>query len=208
MRIRSFVSLTFALAGVAAAAPAFHAELGASYFLLRNSDPQPGSHRLSVDEPEKLAPFVAGAYEFSERFSLRLSYHYLSDVSTVAELGSPPGSPLAVVVWGHYDDDVHLVSAAPEFKWSLAPRLSLGVAPQLNWVASRGVVSFSTHNPAVLLVGPQRRHDDGLTLGGAARLLWSIGKNSVVSLGYQYVDLDPSFGREAHVFSGGLLWRF
>jgi hypothetical protein len=70
------------------------------------------------------------------------------------------------------------------------------------------VVSYSTTNPAVLLIGPRKRNDDGFTLGGSVRFLWSFSPRLAISLGYQYVDLDPSFDREAQVFSGGMQWKF
>jgi hypothetical protein len=196
------------LATPVVASPAIQPEIGVSYFFLRHTALERGSYRLSIDEPEKFAPFVAANAELNDWLGLRFSYTFVNNARTTAMLGSPPGSPLTVVVWGHYDDDIHVVSAAPEFKWRFTPALSLGVAPQVNWVASRGTISYSTDNPTVLLVGPRDRHDDGFTLGGSARLLWSLSARATLTLGYQYLDLDPSFDREAHVISGGLQWKF
>jgi hypothetical protein len=194
------------------AAPAFHAEAGASAFFLRQHGPlEPGPAPLSVDCPTKVGPFLAGTVAFSDRFGLRLSYHRLDDVGTTAKFGGPPGlppSPLPVVVWGHYRDDVHLFSLRPEFKWRLGRALSAGLGPQLNWVESEGVISYSTDSALILLMAPRERDDDGFTLGGAARLDWTPGTRSSLSLTYQYIELGPSFHRRAHVLSAGIEWKF
>jgi hypothetical protein len=195
---------------IAAARPAL--EAGASYFDLRDARFEPAPAPLQVLQSEhKVVPFIAATHAFNESFALRFSYQYLHDLTASAEFGSPPGdppSPLAVVVWGRYQDDVHVVSAAPEFRWSLRPRLNLSLAPQLNWVASRGTVAHSSTNALILLRAPYRRNDDGFTLGGSLRLAWSFRAHSALSLGYQYLDLEPSFDRKAHVYSAGWSWQF
>lgn len=200
-----------ALVCAARAATSFQAEAGASYFFLREARLERAPTPLSTDEPGKFAPFVAGSLAFNERVALRLSYAFLDNARATAVFPGPPGvppSPLAVVVWGRYRDDVHVVSLAPEFTWTLRPRLAFAVAPQVNWVASRGVVSYSTNSALLLLVAPQPRNDDGLTLGAAAKLRWTLGARASLSLGYEYVDLAPSFGRRAQVLSGGWRWNF
>lgn len=209
MKNRPFLAFSLALAASAGAAPTIQVELGASHFWLRDTHGEDNAAPLSIDEPTKTAPFIAATYAFNDRFGLRLAYHYLDDVHTSAEFGHIPGEVVPqVVVWGHFRDDVHVLSLAPEFNGSLAPRLKFAIAPQVNWVASRGVVSYSTNDPLVLLIGPRDRDDDGFTFGGSARVIWSLGERAAVSLGYQYIDLDPSFDRTAHVLSGGLLWGF
>ena len=206
------VCLGAALVTPLVAVPTFHAEAGASAFFLRQHGPlEPGPAPLSVDNPTKVAPFLAGTFAFSERFGLRLSYHHLNDVETTAMFGSPPGlppSPLPIVVWGHYRDDLHLFSVMPEFKWRWNGALSVGLAPQLNWLESKGVISYSTDSALILLMGPRARDDDGFTLGGAARLHWTLGTRASLSLTYQYSDLAPSFHRRAHVLSAGIEWKF
>lgn len=209
VRTTAFLLLAAAaLTSAARAATAFQAEAGASYYFLRDARLEGAPTPLSTDEPGKLAPFIAGSLAFNERVALRVSYAYLDHARSTAMFPGPPNSPLTVVVWGHYRDDVHVVSVAPEFTWALGPRLAFAVAPQVNWVASRGVVSYSTNSALILLVGPQARHDDGFTLGGAAKLRWTLGARSALSLGYEHVDLAPSFGRRAHVLSGGWRWKF
>ena len=211
MRIPSLLLLLCAATVPARGVPAFVAEAGASHFEFRGGSLDGSIGALAVDEPARVAPYLAFAREFSDRFGLRLSYHFLDNVRTTAVFGGPPGvppSPLPVVVWGHYLDDVHLLTLSPEFKWRLAPKMSFSFAPQLNWIASRGLVRYSSDSAFILLVGPQRRNDDGFTPGGATRLTWSLGPRAALTLGYQYSDLEPSFDREAHVFSGGFAWRF
>lgn len=186
-------------------------EVGASYYFLRGARLEGTATPLSTDEPGKLAPFVAGTFAFNERVALRFSYSYLDNARTTVVFPGPPGSPpslLPIVIWGHYRDDVHIVSLAPEFSWALRPGLAFAVAPHVNWVASRGVVSFSTNGATILLVGPRARNDDGFTLAGAARLRWDLGARAALTLGYEYTDLAPSFGRRAHVASAGLRWKF
>jgi hypothetical protein len=211
MRIASSFLLAFfatSLAWASQAASPLQAEAGVSYFVLRHTRFESGATAFRVDEPHNAAPFVALTRDVSDTWDVKLSYRYLNNVRTTVQFGSPPGSMLPVVVWGHYDDDVHMLTAAPEFKWRVASQLTFAIAPEVNWVASRGVVSYSTNNATVLLVGPRRRNDDGFTLGASARWLWTTGSRWAMMLGYEYVDLDPSFDREAHVFSGGVQWRF
>ena len=210
MKLSPFLSLLLLLSALAApviASPTIEPEAGVSYFVLRHTQIQPGAV-TSVDEPTATVPFVAVTGGFTDHFGLRLSYHYLRNVDTVTRYNVPPGSLLQILVWGHYEDDVHLFSAAPEFKWSLAPRVMFAIAPEVNWVASKGMISYSTNGAALTLVAPQTRNDHGFTLGGSTRLVWSLGRHAAVALGYQYVDLDPSFGRVGHVFSGSVQWEF
>lgn len=190
----------------------FRAEAGVSYFALHGArfENQPAPLALDQDGG-RWAPFVAGSYAFTERVGVRLSYHYVHNLSATAEYGYPPGPGDVhpqVVTWGHYDDDIHLVTLAPQLKWAFNDRVSATVAPGLNWVASRGTVGYSTLNPAVTLPARRGRNESGLTLGAAAGLAWAVGEQGTFSLSYQWVDLDPSWNREAHVFSGGLGWQF
>lgn len=187
------------------------AEAGAGYFRPENAHLESSPTPLTLDEPSRLAPYVAATYGFTPRFGLRMSYQFVNNARATAQFGSPPGSQppvLPIVVWGHYHDDIHVVSAAPEFTWPLAPQLTIGIAPQLNWVASRGRVSYSTDYPLILLVAPRDRNEDGLTLGGSVRVRWALGPRASAVAGYQYIDIEPSFDRTAHVFSGGLQWKF
>ena len=156
-------------------------------------------------------PSSAAAYAWTEQFALRLSYQFLNHVEATAQFGSPPGSPpspLPVVVSGHYQDDIHVVGLAPEFRLAVASAFTLALAPQLNWVGSRGTVGYSSPSALILFAPPRERNADGFTFGGSIRLLWSLGGRASLTLAYQYLDLEPSFGRETHVFSGALRWNF
>lgn len=211
MKTPSLLLLSVFLALRASATPGAQAEIGASYFALRHSGLEGAANVLSVDEPGKFAPFLAARYGFNDRFALRLSWHFLKNVRATATSGAPAGTPPSVppfVVWTHMHDDIHVLSAAPEIAWRVSPKVTFALAPQLNWVASRGTVSYSTLHPLILLPAPQARRDDGFALGGNARLLRSLGGRAALSVGYQFLNLDPSFGRQAHVISGGLQWRF
>lgn len=199
------------LGRLAVAAPGYQVEAGATLFTFESGQFEPGPTPLVTDDPPEVAPYVAMTYGFTDQFGLRLAYHYLNDVRATVEFGSPPGfppSPLPVVVWGHYRDDVHVVSLAPEFSWSLSRAFTVTLGPQLNWVASRGTISYSTNALALTLLAPRPQRDEGFTAGGTARLNWSIGARTAITVGYHYLDLDPSFDRKAHAFSGGLQWKF
>lgn len=208
MKIISRLLFPLLLAAPVAGTAQWTAEAGAGYFQLEDAHLEQSPRPLTLDEPGRIAPFVAATYGFTPRFGLRMSYQFVNNARATAQLGSPPGSPLTVIVWGHYRDDIHVLSVAPEFSWLVAPKLTLAVAPQLNGVVSRGQVRYSTDYLAIMLVPPHRRNDEGLTPGATARLAWALGARTTVSLGYQFLDLEPSFDRQAHVFSGGLQWRF
>jgi hypothetical protein len=125
-----------------------------------------------------------------------------------SDLSNPPGSPLAIVVFGHYHDDVHLFSAGPEFKVALNSIVSASITPQLNWVVSKGEVAYSTPSALVLLPARFGLNHDGLTLGAAARINWTLTRRLDLTLGYQFTDFDPSFDRVAHIISAGLALKF
>ncbi len=203
-------------APVLAAEAKVEADVGVSYFGLRGARFEAHPAPFFVDEGSKAAPFVAAGYAFSERFAVRASYHYLHDVKATAGYGHPPGVPgqvvLPVVVYGHYEDDVHLVGLAPELRWAPARKVVITVAPVLNWVASRGVArySFVRTDPLALVAPiPDQRHDEaGFTFGGTIGAAWTIGERSALLLSYRYTDLDPSWDREAHILSGALRLKF
>lgn len=208
MNFRSIVFLAV-FAAVPAFGAGFQAEAGVSYFNFIDGQYERNPPlALSKDEPNRAAPFVAVSHAFTPRLALRLSYQFVNNARATIEHGSPPGSMLPIVVFGHYRDDIHVVGLAPEFNFNLTPRFSFALAPKLNWVASRGMVAYSTTDPLILLVGPQSRSEHGFTAGGAARVQWSLGPRAAVTAGYEYSDLDPSFERKAHIFSAGLAWRF
>ncbi len=207
---RSLILLGVLLAVPASGAPGFRAEIGATYFHLQHGRFESGPPPAATDEDSRTAPYLALTYSFNESFGLRLGYHALiHGRATVDRITSPAGTSLpAIEVRGHYHDDTHVIGLAPEFSLKIAPRLTCTLAPQVNWVSSRGVISYSTTNPLILLLGPRRRTASGFTLGGGGRFEWSLNARAALSFGYTFLDLDPSFGRTAHAFSGGASWKF
>jgi hypothetical protein len=197
--------------GLMAAAPAgavIGLEAGYSHFKFRDSDPERDIGTRMVDEPSRGAPFIAGSMTLTERIGLRLSYHYIDDIRSTAELRLPEDWPATVSVHGAYRDNVHLVTFAPEYGWSPRPGLLLAISPQLHWVNSRGHVSYSTNWPDLVLPDPERRNRHGFTLGISGRIGVTLSERSAAFVGYGFSDLEPSFGRQAHVFSGGFSFAF
>lgn len=193
----------FALAGD------FSAEAGASYVRPRSFEAE-STNVFGRQDRSRWAPYIAGRYVWNDWLGARLSYRHISDFRATIEYGIPPAGGVGpqVIVWGHYRDDVHQVSLAPEITFHPYAGLVLVVSPVVNWVSSRGDVSYSTNNPAVTLLAMRDRNDTGFTLGGSVQLRYALSARAAVTVGYEYVDLAPSFGRKAHVFSGGVQWTF
>ncbi|HYP17494.1 MAG TPA: outer membrane beta-barrel protein [Opitutus sp.] len=210
MKLLSSSLFSALIAATAFADSKAYVETGASYIALRDARFESRPDPLHVDGGRsKVAPFIAAGYSFTERLGLRLSYHFLDDIRASAEFPHSPGHGdvhLPVVVWGHYRDDVHLVGLAPELRWARGDKLTFTFSPGLNWVASRGHVSYGTVE-TVPMTG-RKQSDEGFTLGGSVGLVWALAERSAVSLNYQYTDLDPSFGREAHLLTGGVRFSF
>jgi hypothetical protein len=209
--MKTFHITALLVLGLIAAAPAgavIGFEAGYSHFAFRDSDPEPGIGTRTADESSRGAPFIAGSMTLTNRIGLRLSYHYIDDIRTTADLILPPDWPATISVRGDYRDNVHLVTLAPEYGWSPRPRLLLAISPQLHWVNSRGHVSYSTNSPEVVLPDPERRNRHGFTLGISGRIGLTLSERSAAFAGYGFSDLDPSFGRQAHVFSGGFSYAF
>ena len=189
----------------------FHVEAGASYFMFNGTNLESRANLNSVDEPKNRAPFVGVQYDLGQGFGVRFSYQWVNEVWTTAEYGPTANfspSPFPSLVWGYYHDDIDVISVSPEFALALTPRLSVGIAPQINWVRSRGWIHYSSMSPVLLLVAPQAWRDDGFTVGGSTRLQWIFASRAAASVSYQFTDLKPSFGRKAHVLTGSLQWRF
>ncbi len=206
-RLPHVLALAFASYLTVSVVSAFEAEAGVSYLIPRKASPE-GFTPNSMDDSGKAGPYIAGSFPLNDFLALRLSYHYFDNLHATATYSSAPGSMLPVVVYGQYNDDVHLASLASDFKFRVLPQLTLSVAPQLNWVASRGRVAFSTTDPTVLLVGPHNANRSEFTGGASARGVWAFTPHTSVVLSYEYLDLHPSFGRKAHLVSGGVLWVF
>lgn len=60
-------------------------------------------HPASLDEPNRLAPFVGLRTAFTDGFRGRLSYQLIDNARATAQFGYSPGNPpslLPIVVWG------------------------------------------------------------------------------------------------------------
>jgi len=86
-----------ALAVTASAQTGWRAEVGASYFDLQGArfERSPAPLRTSGGA-SRVAPFVAVGYQFDEMLGVRVSYHAIGELETVAKFGSPPsqGEPV------------------------------------------------------------------------------------------------------------------
>jgi opacity protein-like surface antigen len=206
--------LALLLSSSAFADAKLYAEAGLSHVVLRDARYEAYPSPLAVSEDRRqAAPFIAAGYSFNPLLGLRLSYHFIDDLSATTQFPHPPGPPgqpvIALVTWGHYRDDVHLLSLAPELKWPATGKLTFILAPALNWVASRGEVSYSfTGGIPFVPVLPRGHRDSAFTFGGSVGAAWSVSTHVALSIAYQYADLEPSFERTAHVFSGALRWNF
>ncbi len=213
MRYLKLALLSGVAAATAAAQPVgFYAELGASYLSLHGERFERSPEPLqTLGGKAKTAPFVTAGYRLDEGLSVRLSYHAIGDIEAAAKFGSPPnqGGPVntPVVVWGRYEDEVHLLTLAPEFSWPRG-KWTFRLAPEVNWVSSRGRASYTMSDPTIAAIPPRTHSENGFTLGGALAVSYAIAERTSVSLTYHYTDLDPSFDREAHVFSAGVRWGF
>jgi|GEM_PF-2490359 len=213
MRCLKFALLGGVIAATAAAQQnGFYAEVGASYLSLHGARFERSPAPLqTMGGKARTAPFITAGYRVDSGLGVRLSYHAIGDIEAVAKFGSPPDpkEPVntPVVVWGYYEDEVHLVTLAPEFSWPRG-KLTFSVAPEVNWVSSRGHAAYTMEDPTIAAIPPRRHSENGFTLGGAVGVSYAIGERTSVSLTYHYTDLDPSFDRQAHVISAGLKWAF
>jgi opacity protein-like surface antigen len=188
----------------------FYAEGGVSYFDLRGASfaDSAASKVTAVHVDDSAwAPFIAAGYSFSEHIGLRLSYQYVSDVRSEVDRTYTAGSG-SYVVNARYSDDLHVVALAPEFKWTISPKLTLSLSPELNWIAMREDMRLHTDAPSITVVPRSSRTEDEFTFGASAGVSWAINERSALTLAYKYVDLKPSWDRTANVVSAGLRWNF
>jgi hypothetical protein len=163
---------------------------------------------LSEDKSQ-WAPFVAAGYTFTDRIGLRLSYQYIGSLSARAKSTIIVGGDAVLgEVSFRFNDKVHVVSLAPVFTWPLASKLTLTFSPEVNWIASRGEILASTDSPQINIAPRQVRNEQDVSVGASVGARWFLTEKCDLILGYKYTDLKPSWGRQAHLFSGGLHWRF
>ena len=203
----------------------FYTEAGVSYVALMGAhytDNAPSGPAVAVYPPilewtrsqdskdsPKWAPFLALGYSFTERLGVRLSYQYIANLDAHSEWRSrfSPGYETLVGVMAPYSltsykEDVHVLSLAPELNWSVTNSLAVTFAPELNWVASRGEAEESYVTYYTASVSRRDRNEQAFTLGASASAVWSLTDRCKFVVRYKYVDLKPSWGREAHIVSG------
>ncbi len=228
MNVAKFFLSSLLIASPVLAQPKFYTEAGIDYVQLYGANyaseftqgisngstiagfPVPGSTvRLLDDDKSAWAPSVAAGYTFSERVGLRLSYHYLGQLSA--------GERISVLVGGdaslgdvlvRFNDTVHLITLAPQFEWPITGRISIELAPELNWVASRGEVLTTASNPSITVLPRRTRNEEGFSFGASIRAKWVFTEKWDLTLGYKYADLQPSWGRQAHLITAGLRLHF
>ena len=206
----------------------FYTEAGVAYVALRGANyetgiepslalantvpgaPVPQSIFTVLGEDKSTwAPFISAGYTFSERVGVRLAYHFVGNLSASVKSTLLVGGDVVLGdVSLRFNDEVHVLSLAPEFKWPVTGGLRLTVSPELNWVASRGEVLATTLNPVINVLPRGIRNKQALTLGASVGAIWALSDQCDLAVGYKYSDLKPSWGRAAHMVSGSLRWRF
>lgn len=211
------ITLCLGLLGPATASfarPTFYVEAGTSHFALGHADlhhPSAGLAPVKVTLSEtksRWSPLLAVGAEFNSWFAARLSFQRLNNVTgSVVQEFAPEGSTRQYLAT-RSSEDVSVVTLSPEFRWKLAERLDAFVRADLAWVDSRGDVHVDTNLPHILVIPHTRRDDNEFTAGGSLGLDWHLSDTWSLAGSYQYVDLKPSFGRDAHVLSSALRYRF
>lgn len=186
----------------------FQVEAGASLLLL--SDAKVGSSLgpTTVREDDTAwAPFIAADYSLSERWGVRLSYHYVDRVKAAIDTTLTAGSE-SYLIASRLSDELHIVTFGPELRWPLTPRLMLSASPTVSWITARAETVTTTNAPHILIIPRTLWTHDDLTLGGGLGLAWQVSEAWAASLRYSYLDLEPSRDRSAHAFSLGLRRNF
>lgn len=226
MKILTFLLAAGVLAVPGLPAAGFFVEAGVSYasfdrghYDLARFLPQgPGGATVAVpadtaidrfERHDRWSPQVAAGYAFTPAFGLKLSYRYAGRTTSslfydvIVAAGAQPA-----LVETRFSDQAHVVSLTPEWRWSPRPRLTLAVAPELNWVASEARVSTHTDNPAISVVPRQRLSERDYSLGAALGAEWELGRGWMAAGRFQYTDMDPSWGRVGRFISAALRREF
>lgn len=214
-----FIGSSFAVA----ASPGFFLEAGAGYAFLHGADYASSGFiydtgaaqstitgSQTVDEEDGVGTAVlAAGYTFSERFGVRLSYQNLGRATTTFTSDVVIANDvIAAAVHSRYSDQVEIVALAPEFRWAPRRNLTLVFTPEANWVRSDAEIAVVTNHPAISVAPRSTRTRDEITLGGGVAGEWSVTAHLALVTRYQYVNLEPSWGRHAQIVTGTLQWRF
>ena len=153
---------------------------------------------------------VAVGYRILDGLSLKVGYHQLGRTTSTqtADVVIGVAQTAAGDITMKYQDRVQAVSFSPEFRLAMTPKLSLTLAPELNWIFSQASLRTETDSPAISIIPFIERKSDKLTLGAALGAEWAATEKLTLSARYQFKDLDNSWDRQAHVFSAGLRFAF
>lgn len=185
-----------------------HVEAGASLLLLNDARLSSSLGSTVVREDDSAwAPFLAAGYAFSERWGLRLSYHYVDGVKAAMDTTLVAGTE-SYLIATRLSDDIHIVSFGPEWRWPLSPALVLSASPTVSWVTVRAETLTTSDAPHIMIVPRTLWTHDDLTLGGGLGVAWQLSAAWAASLRYSYLDLEPSSDRSAHAISLGLRRNF
>lgn len=198
-------------AGPLFAAKKWYMEAGATHLSFNKGDygaylavdpiPVPYHFPFGVNDEKRkqTAPFVAVGSQLTDWLGLRLSYHFLDDITAVATGGVVIGGdaidprPIQIIA------KVKWLTLAPELRWKIASQLALTFSPSANWISNKEIayriperVMFDT------------RRTQSVTFGAAAGAVWTFTEHTALALSYGYTDFKPSRGREARLLSGSL----
>jgi hypothetical protein len=185
-----------------------HVEAGASLLLLNDANLSSSLGSTVVREDDSAwAPFLAAGYSVSERWGLRLSYHYVDRVKASMDTTLVAGTE-SYLVASRFTDDIHIVSFGPEVRWPLSRAWFFSASPTVSWVTVRAETRTTSDAPHIMIVPRTLWTHDDLTLGGELGLSWRLSEPWSASLRYHYMDLEPSRDRSAHALSLGLQRNF
>ncbi len=184
--------------------------------LAATADPAANTVSVALSEPtwhedDTTSVFhLAAGYTWRDWLNLRLTYQHFgrtaatSTSEVIVAADDYDGGTITLT----YRDQVQVLSFAPELRWQATPKFALLVAPELNWVFSEAELETVSNSPVITYVPFIRRRADELSLGASVAAEFAVGEQLALSLRYRYLDLDPSWGREASVLSAGLQWTF
>lgn len=209
-RLLPFLLAAFGAAIAPAAAP-LTLDAGLSYVLL-----DPGARKVSdasyaaTRDSETLpAPFVRLSMPLHSDWSIGLTYSYYRIRTAgafawdVGILDANPGLQALMQAW--QTEDMHEAALDVRYHRQIAPNLHLEAGPVLSsfWSRTRTEVHLVS---TPLVPGFVIRDDDGeVTLGGTVALRYTLSDNLTATLGYRY---GRSWGRDMHLFSGGMGFSF
>lgn len=172
------------------------------------------SGKLVGEQRSKNFPVLSAGYRFNDRFGLRVSYQSVRNLTTQTawEAQYVGGTPLNVLVappsfYTTIEDNLDVVSFAPEAILPLVGKLSVVLSPELNWMRLRRDVDerFVSLSPTQHLMYSET--ENKMNLGASAGLMLGLTDKLQLSVRYKYVNFSPSFDRDAHEVFATLRWN-